>query len=125
MNDLCLKYENFILIGDFDSEMHEDAMNVFCTTYNFKNLVKEPTCFKNANNPSCIDLILTNKPSFFQNTSVLETGISDFHKLTLTIMKSSFVKQEPKIFTYRNYKKFSNENFRNDFRRISKSTKML
>ena len=62
LNDLRLKYDNFILIGDFNSEMHVDAMEVFCTTYNFKNLVKEPTCFKNADNPSCIDLILTNKP---------------------------------------------------------------
>ena len=40
LNDLCLTYDNFILIGDFNSEMHEDAMKVFCTTYNFKNLSK-------------------------------------------------------------------------------------
>ena len=114
LNDLCLKYENFILIGDFNSEMHEYPMNIFCTTYNLKNLVKEATCFKNIESPSCIDLILTNKPLYFQNTNVLETGISDFHKLTLTIMKSSFYKQEPNIFNYRNYKKFNNESFRND-----------
>ena len=29
-------------------------------------------------------------------------------------MKSSFQKQEPIIFNYRNYKRFNNENFRND-----------
>ena len=40
LNDLCLKYENFILIGDFNSEIDEDAMSIFCTTYNLKNLVK-------------------------------------------------------------------------------------
>ena len=32
LNDLCLKYENFILVGDFNSEMHEYPMNIFCTT---------------------------------------------------------------------------------------------
>ena len=95
--------------------MHEDAMNVFCTTYNFKNLVKEPTCYKNADNPSCIDLILTNKPSYYQMTTVIETGLSDFHKLTVSTLKSSYLKQEPKIINYRNYKYFNNENFRNDF----------
>ena len=114
LNELCIKYENFILFGDFNSEMHEDAMNVFCATYNLKNLVNEPTCFKNADNPSCIDLILTNKPLNFQMTSVIETGISDFHKLTITTLKASFIKQEPKIFNYRNFKCFNNENFRND-----------
>ena len=81
----------FILIGDFNSEMQEDIGSVFC-----------------------IDLILTNEPSYFQTTTVIETGISDFHKLTVTVLKSSFRKQEPKIFSYRNYKKFNNENFRND-----------
>ena len=114
LNDLCLKYEHLILIGDFNSEMQEDIMSVFCTTYNLKNLVKEPTCFKNTKTPTCIDLILTNKPSYFQTTTVIETGVSDFHKLTVTVLKSSFRKQEPKIFSYRNYKKFNNENFRYD-----------
>ena len=80
LNELCVKYENFILLGDFNSEMHEDAMNVFCATHNLKNLVKQPTCFKNADNPSCIDLILSNEPSYFQMTTVIKTGISDFHK---------------------------------------------
>ena len=36
LNELYVKHENFILIGDFNSEMNEDAMNVFCATYNFK-----------------------------------------------------------------------------------------
>ena len=80
MDDLCLKYEHFILIGGFNSEMCEDAMKVFCSIYNFKNLVNEHTCFKNVGNPSCIDLILTNKPLYFQTTTVTETGISDFPK---------------------------------------------
>ena len=47
-------------------------------------------------------------------TTVIETGLSDFHKLTVTTLKSSYLKQEPKIFNYRNYKYFNNENFRND-----------
>ena len=48
LNGLYVKYENIILIGDFNSEMNEDAMNVFCATHNLKNLAKEPTCFKTA-----------------------------------------------------------------------------
>ena len=121
LNELCLKYENFILIGDFNSEIDEDAMSIFCTTYNLKNLVKEPMCFKNVENPSCIGLILTNKPLYFQSTKVIESGLSDCHKFTITILKSNFVKQEPKIFNYRNYKKFNNKRFRNDLlREISK-----
>ena len=31
LNDLCLKYEHFILIGDLNSEMCEDALKMFCS----------------------------------------------------------------------------------------------
>ena len=48
-------------------------------------------------------------------STVIETGLSDFHKPTVTILKSCYLKQEPKIFNYRNYKYFNNKNFRNDF----------
>ena len=65
LNDLHEKYDHFILIGDLNSEVCEEEMQIFCTTYSLKNLVKELTCFKNINNPSCIDLILTNKSLSF------------------------------------------------------------
>ena len=108
------KYENFLLLGDFNSEMSETAMSEFCETYNLTNLVKEPTCYKNPNNPSTIDLILTNRPRCFQNTATIETGLSDFHKLTITVMKSYYPKQSPIVRLYRDYKNFDQARFRND-----------
>ena len=104
-------YDNVIIFGDFNCEMTEETLANFCSLYNLKCLIKEPTCFKNAENPSCIDLILTNRPRCFQNSSVIETGLSDFHKLTITVLKTSFRKMPPKIIKYRDYKKFSPENF--------------
>ena len=53
----------------------------------------------------------------------LETGLSDFHKMTLTVMKVFYKKQKPTIITYRSYKNFSNEVFMADFQnRISQVT---
>ena len=37
------------------------------------------------------------------------TGLSDFHEMTLTVMKVFYKKQKTNIVTYRNYKHFSNE----------------
>ena len=101
-------------IGDFNCEMSDEVMGNFCNTYNLRCLIKEATCFKNVHNPSCIYLILTNRPLSFQNTNVIETGLSDFHKLTLTVVKSTFQKQVSKIFHYRNYKRFDNTLFQYD-----------
>ena len=42
---------------------------------------------------------------------IVETGLSDFHKMTLTVMRVFYEKQTPHIVTYRNYKHFSNKVF--------------
>ena len=81
--DIHMKnYENMILLGDFNSEIYVNAMIEFCETYCLQNLIKEPLCFKNPDNPSCIDVILTNKKANFKNSSVIETGLSDHHKMS-------------------------------------------
>ena len=38
--------------------------------------------------------------------------VSDFHLMTLTVMRKSFKKLKPRVITYRSYKLFSNEVFR-------------
>ena len=55
-------YDNYIVIGDFNVEADSKEMSSFCDTSDLTSLIKEPTCYKNPDNPSCIDLILTNKP---------------------------------------------------------------
>ena len=110
-------YDNILLLGDFNSEFSEPSLNDFCDIYNLKNLVKEPTCYKNPGNPSCTDLFLTNRPRTFQCTATVETGISDFHKLVVTVLKTFYKKQRPKIAHYRNYKNFENDNFRQDLQK--------
>ena len=56
--------------------------------------MKEPTCFKNPENPTCIDLILANKPLSFKNTYVIETGLSDSSQND-SVRKIHFPKMKP------------------------------
>ena len=114
----CQQYNSIILLGDFNSEITEPVMNEFCEIFDLKNLVKENTCFKSLENPTCIDLILTNRYRSFQNTQAIETGLSDFHKMTLTVLKTSLKKKRPKMVSYRNYKNFSNDNFMEELNSI-------
>ena len=93
------EYEHFIIVGDFNSEVTQTSMKVFCDSYEFKNLIKDGTCYKNPENPSCIDVILTNNPNSFQNSGVIKTGLSDFHKMTVTVMKTTFGKLKSNIIT--------------------------
>ena len=109
-------YDNVIIFGDFNCEMTEDAMSNFCCLYNLFNLIKSPTCSKNPENPSCIDLILTNKPRNFQHSTIIESGLSDFHKFTVSVLKTSFRKMPPKIIKYRNYKSYSQIDFNSELK---------
>ena len=68
---------------------------------------KEPICYKNSENPSCIDFILTSCIDFIS----LFTGLSDFYKLVLSVFKTTFSKSKPKDITYRNFKNSEEESF--------------
>ena len=106
------KYDNFIVLGDFSAETTEIALSDFMKVYNLKNLTKRPTCFKNPNKPSCIDLILTKRKKQFIPSALTDTSVSDFHKMVVTVLKSYFRKREAKIMKYRSNKNFCNYSFR-------------
>ena len=91
-------------------------MKHFCESFNLKSLKKAPTCYKNLESPSCIDLIVTNKPRNFQNSCVIKTSLSDFHKVTVTALRMQFHKLKPRVSFYRDYTKFSNETFINSLK---------
>ena len=108
------QYDNIMLLGDLNVESSDPILNDFCNANNLFSLVKEPTCFKNPYNPSCINLSLTNRPRSFQNAVTIETGISDFHKMLITVMKGFYKKQKPKIIKYRSYNNFDNQVFQRE-----------
>ena len=41
------EYEHFIIERDFNTEFTQTSMKVFCDSYEFKNLIKDATCYKN------------------------------------------------------------------------------
>ena len=72
LDKLFIDYENVILLGDFNDEVEEKNLPNFMSVHNLETFIKQRTCFKNPENPACIDLILTNSPRSFQNSSVFE-----------------------------------------------------
>ena len=53
-------YDNFIFMGDFSVTMSDKAMDNFSSLNNLETLISKPTCYKNHENLTWIDLILTN-----------------------------------------------------------------
>ena len=105
-------YEKVLILSDFNVEADDQNMETFCDSYSLTCLIKQPTCYKNPLHPKCIDLILTNVPRSFQTICLTEAGLSDFHLMTLTVIRKSSKKLKPRVINYSSYKHFSNEVFR-------------
>ena len=50
-----------------------------------------------ADNPSCIELFITNSPNSFQNTSTITTGLSDFHKMVIIVLNATLQKVSQRL----------------------------
>lgn len=96
MDKSVKEYDNIILLGDFNLTPSNKDLQDFLNVFNFKILVNEPTCFK-GEEPSCINLIITNQKNYFKKFTTFVTGISDIHKSTAAVLKSTFVKGNRKI----------------------------
>ena len=113
--DLYLgNYDRFILIGDFNTNDTDQTLIEFNDQYSSKNIVKDPTCFKNMNNPSTIDLIITNNSRSCWNTKTFVNGLSDFHALVVTTLNIKYDKPKPREVLYRDWKNFNLSNFQRD-----------
>lgn len=84
-------------------------MSVFRDTYGLKSLIKEPICDENPKNLACIDLVLTNYSKCFQCSYVVETGLPNFHRMTVSVTKTAFKKFLPRTIHYRDHRNFQND----------------
>ena len=57
---------------------------------------------------------MTNLPKSFQYAQTIKTGLSDFHELTLTVLKTHFPRLKPNIVSHRHDKGFVNDYFRSE-----------
>ena len=103
-------YDNFIIMGDFNAQPLDIVMKNFTRVNGLINIIEENTCFKGQS--SCIDLILTSRRFSFKHSNFDKTGISDCHHSIYSKLKSNLSNSEPELVTYRDYKKFSFENFK-------------
>ena len=114
-------YENILLMGDLNinkltqtnSNNTANHLTDFCEFFALSNSVNVKTCTKSVCGTS-LDIMLTNKPRSFYNTSAVATGLSDCHKLILSNLRAHFKRLPPKKTIYRDYKMFDEAKFLHD-----------
>ena len=116
LSNITRKYENVLIFGDLNIDIldkKKDSKNYLsdlCDTFSPLNLISEATCVKSSVGSS-IDVMLINRPRSFHHTSFIETGMSDCHKLILSLFRAFFKRIPAKTIECRNFSKFSPEAF--------------
>ena len=107
------KYQNIVLVVDFNIEPADKKLYAFCESHEFYNLIKSKTCFRSKSG-TYIDLILTNQKHSLENTVVIETGLSGFHRMIFTQMILTNEKFLPITISFPDFKNFVETRFYND-----------
>ena len=81
--------------------MFDSSIKAFCDTSKFHSLVKEATCFKTQRIYHALPWFWQTNILSFDQWCTIETGLSDFYKMVLTVMKMHFRNRKSRIITYR------------------------
>jgi len=108
------------LLGDINVNFKNlpDTIEHFMKGYNLKNVIEGPTCFKNAQNPTLIDVILTNTPLRISSHFNCSIGVSDFHNLICVATKMHAPIVGKRKIMYRSFKHFDDTKFNDDLQLI-------
>ena len=116
VDSLLTTHANIIIMGDINiNSLVKDSrgfknLQTFCDTYDLTNLVKIATCFQ-ADTPTSLDLILTNKSKSFIKTQSVTTGLSDHHSMVTTMFRSHVTRLSPIEIKYRSFRNFDENSF--------------
>ena len=115
LNFFSSSYENCLLLGDFNLSTENPNFKNLLNSFDLESLIKIPTCYKSLSSPTCVDLILTNKKTLFMKSNTFETGMSDFNKLTTTILRKKISKGNAKRFSTATIKLLTKTLLKQDF----------
>ena len=104
------------MLGDLNVDFLKviNPLKDLLDVYNLTNKVSGPTCFKNPENPSSIDVILCNCPCRISSCLNECIGVSDCHNITVAASKMFAPKLPPKQIIYRSYKNYNEEDYIKD-----------
>ena len=113
--DLAInKYEIIVVMGDFNIDISYSSsygyqrLEQFSDIFSLQHLIKSKTCITKTSE-STTDLTLTNRSQCFQFSKCVESGMSDFHRITFTAFRSQF--QKPIKIQYRDFSRFDADRF--------------
>ena len=120
LNQLCADSNENVIVGDMNIDMSkEDNVldNQICDSYGLKNIIKKPTCFKSENG-TLIDPVIVSNTAKFCKPFNITCSSSDHHNIVGCVTKEMFQVKSPFKISYRSYKDFNENAFKDDVNQI-------
>ena len=119
--------QQVIVLGDLNADfsakrasIHEcKLLKAFFKTWQFKQLIKEPTRIA-SNASTLIDLIATNNPQNIRDSGVISASLRD-HEMIYCVRKLNWKKAQAQMKTFRNYANYDPVNFCEDLEGVDLS----
>jgi hypothetical protein len=119
--DRCLSdAKSVYIIGDINIDMQctPAPFTDFMTMYNLCNIIEKPTCFKSVQNPSLLDVVLTNTPRRLLSHLNVSVGVSDHHNIICAATKVHLARNGKRHIKYRTMKNFNNDQYNSDLSKV-------
>ena len=109
-----LNYADILILGDLNIDMNKRSVRLskyksFLASNLLHQTIKQPTRITNTSHTT-IDHILTNNEDFYNQSVVVDPGLSD-HAMVVTSRKRLELKYQTSYFLGRSYRKFNEEAF--------------
>ncbi len=92
------------------STSDENSVSNICNLFDLKNVITLPTCFKTPRG-TLLDVILTPNIKCLQTHGVIDTGLSDYHRMIYMVTKVHTPKPQKRQVTYRSLKTLNVEQY--------------
>ncbi len=115
IDDITMNYDKYVIMGDvtFDmlsSNCDENSVSNICNLFDLKKVITLPTCFKTPR-VTLLDIILTPNIQCLQTHGVIDTGLSDYHRMIYMVTKVHTSKPQKRQVTYRSLKTLNVEQY--------------
>ena len=80
-----------MLLGDLNFDVLQSVkcqkLLDICDLFDLANVIRNATCFVKGEEPSLVDVILTNRKHLISTTVNFDTCLSDWHHMICTVIK--------------------------------------
>ena len=118
MDKALIETDVITVMGDLNQNLLQSSRSMqlrdFMDLFALKNLITTSTCYKNPENHSLVDVLMSSNFEQYCDAGTIANGYSDFHHLIYGVLSQCNIMKKAKTITYRSFKSYDPDRFNQD-----------